>query len=465
MQPSRSISLLIGAAVAPFLTGALVKADDKELPRNLEKGSTIIGQKVANEQGQNLGEVQDIVIDPQTGQIAYAVLSFGGFLGIGDKYFAIPWQSLHQGKKGDNLVLNVEKERLKSAPGFDKNHWPDLNPQWAAQINEFYGVPVGGAGATGIRIAGFDFGEQGLKREATTLPLRFETGKSYHYVMEMKPYMQRGGFSSPQGERNDDRSGATPGTAQGCKHDNWLKVIQSSGDEATVSFTFDATNCEMCKQAAKQAGREAPGKGTYTVRTSKRGEVVSVEPEAGTTATKQLTNMEEIVKLQVRQLLGDGLHDQKLEPGRTYDAQWMHFEAWDKAKQAAFGATSGSRESTGHAAKSCALRYDGTTETTGERVAVFTVVPSGAGGSFSNPRPDETPRNEQQAGRRERDDFRQVGGMTDHPAGMTNFRLTDGFLERFALILPASFMNSSDKEGRSGQTYDGPFQLTIRRAD
>jgi sporulation protein YlmC with PRC-barrel domain len=106
------------------------------------RASKIIGFDVENPQGQDLGKIEDIVIDPADGRIAYAVLSFGGFLGLGEKYFAIPWSALAP-KTGDNntYVLNVDKEKLKNAPGFDRNNWPDMaNPNWATDIDRYYGV-------------------------------------------------------------------------------------------------------------------------------------------------------------------------------------------------------------------------------------------------------------------------------------------------------------------------------------
>src|SRR5919201_869381 len=69
------------------------------LPRWCSRASKLIGADVENPSGQNLGDIKDIVLDPQTGQIAYAVLGFGGFLGMGEKYFAIPWTALSAKEK------------------------------------------------------------------------------------------------------------------------------------------------------------------------------------------------------------------------------------------------------------------------------------------------------------------------------------------------------------------------------
>lgn len=113
----------------------------KEHPRILS-ATTILGNKVVNAEGEQLGTIRDLVIDLDDAQIAYAVLSFGGFLGMGDKLFAIPLEALAFNLKDQTVILDVDKEVLKNAPGFDKDHWPD-NAQyeagWLLDIYEYYG--------------------------------------------------------------------------------------------------------------------------------------------------------------------------------------------------------------------------------------------------------------------------------------------------------------------------------------
>src|ERR1019366_5392291 len=87
---------------------------------------TLTGDKVVNHQREDLGKIEHLMIDLATGRIAYAVLSFGGFLGMGDKLFAIPWSALKVDTVEKQFVLNLDKEALKSAPGFDKDHWPNM---------------------------------------------------------------------------------------------------------------------------------------------------------------------------------------------------------------------------------------------------------------------------------------------------------------------------------------------------
>jgi sporulation protein YlmC with PRC-barrel domain len=111
-----------------------------EYPRVLS-ASTLENEKVVNAAGENLGRIENYMIDLNNGRIAYCVLSFGGFLGMGDKLFAIPWQAMTLDTENKCFILNIDKERLKNAPGFDKDNWPDTtNPEWGTRIYSYYGV-------------------------------------------------------------------------------------------------------------------------------------------------------------------------------------------------------------------------------------------------------------------------------------------------------------------------------------
>lgn len=103
------------------------------------KASSIIGTDVVNPKGENLGEIKEVVIDPGTGKVAYAVVSFGGFLGMGEKLFAIPFKSFEYNVTKNEYVLEVTKERLKAAPGFDADHWPSMaEEKWNRDIYKYY---------------------------------------------------------------------------------------------------------------------------------------------------------------------------------------------------------------------------------------------------------------------------------------------------------------------------------------
>ena len=92
--------------------------------------SSFEGETVVNLQGETLGEVEEIMLDVRSGRIAYVVLAVGGLLGIGEKYFAVPWQALTLDTDRKCFVLDADKDRLKNAPGFDKDHWPRAAPVW-----------------------------------------------------------------------------------------------------------------------------------------------------------------------------------------------------------------------------------------------------------------------------------------------------------------------------------------------
>jgi sporulation protein YlmC with PRC-barrel domain len=102
---------------------------------------TLTGDKVVNLQNEDLGKIEHLMIDLATGRIAYAVLSFGGFLGMGDKLFAIPWSALTVDTVEKRFILKLDKELLKLAPGFDKEHWPNMADRaWGTQVFKYYGA-------------------------------------------------------------------------------------------------------------------------------------------------------------------------------------------------------------------------------------------------------------------------------------------------------------------------------------
>lgn len=102
---------------------------------------TLVGNDVYNRQNEDLGDVKEIMLDMSTGRVSYAVLSFGGILGMGEKLFAVPWDALTLDTKHKRFTLNIKKESLDQAPGFDKDSWPDMADQaWAKGIHDYYGT-------------------------------------------------------------------------------------------------------------------------------------------------------------------------------------------------------------------------------------------------------------------------------------------------------------------------------------
>jgi sporulation protein YlmC with PRC-barrel domain len=124
-----------------------IKAADDEAHKinktmqQISRVSKIIGTKVKNPKGDNLGDIKELVLDPATGQVVYAVVSFGGLFGVGDKLFAMPWTALNWNPDKAYYVLEIDNDTLKKAPGFDKKHWPDSSnkwERWREEVEQFY---------------------------------------------------------------------------------------------------------------------------------------------------------------------------------------------------------------------------------------------------------------------------------------------------------------------------------------
>jgi len=114
-------------------------ADDMQAGATLLSATTITGDEVCNMQDEKLGKIQDLMLDLTEGKIRYAVLASGGFLGMGDRLFAVPWKALKQDKENKRFMLDVDVERLKNAPGFDKDQWPNMaDATWSSTVESYY---------------------------------------------------------------------------------------------------------------------------------------------------------------------------------------------------------------------------------------------------------------------------------------------------------------------------------------
>lgn len=100
---------------------------------------TLIGNKVVNKAGESLGDIKEIMLEVGTGRVAYAVLSFSTYLGLSEKLFAVPWRSLTLDTIQQCFVLDMDVERLKTAPGFDKGNWPNMQDlDWERSVHSHY---------------------------------------------------------------------------------------------------------------------------------------------------------------------------------------------------------------------------------------------------------------------------------------------------------------------------------------
>ncbi len=109
--------------------------------RTLISASTLSGDDVRNAQGENLGQVKDIMLDTENNRVVYYVLSFGGLFGVGDTLFAIPPEAMKLNTNDNSFVLDIAKDRLKESAGFNKNQWPDMaDPSFRSNLYQHYGI-------------------------------------------------------------------------------------------------------------------------------------------------------------------------------------------------------------------------------------------------------------------------------------------------------------------------------------
>ena len=103
--------------------------------------SSLASDDVFNLKGEKLGSVKEIMLDIQSGRVCYVVLSFGGFLSMGEKLFAVPWSALTVDTENKRFLLDADEERLKEAPGFDTDNWPNMaDPSWEKTVHAYYGT-------------------------------------------------------------------------------------------------------------------------------------------------------------------------------------------------------------------------------------------------------------------------------------------------------------------------------------
>lgn len=108
---------------------------------DLMGASSLFSHDVYNRSGENLGGIKELVLDVANGRIAYAVLAYGGFLGMGRKRLVVPWNALKLDIEHERFTLNLERDELKTVPGFDKSDWPNMSDKaWEKTIYDYYGI-------------------------------------------------------------------------------------------------------------------------------------------------------------------------------------------------------------------------------------------------------------------------------------------------------------------------------------
>lgn len=141
MNPNTTPSTSRGAAIqAGEAAGAHIDINRSGPGPRLMTAGTLVGDKVVNRQGETLGSIDEIMLDVTLGRVAYAVMAAGGFMGLGEKLFAIPWNALTLDTDRKCFVLDANKETFRDAPGFDKDHWPEeADTTWHQAVHRHYG--------------------------------------------------------------------------------------------------------------------------------------------------------------------------------------------------------------------------------------------------------------------------------------------------------------------------------------
>jgi len=108
---------------------------------NLISADKVTGTSVYNPRGEKLGSIYDVMLNKMSGQVAYAVMSFGGFLGMGESYHPLPWRALTYDPRQGGYVVDVDRNRLEKAPHYSADDEPWSNRTYGRQVDEYYGYP------------------------------------------------------------------------------------------------------------------------------------------------------------------------------------------------------------------------------------------------------------------------------------------------------------------------------------
>jgi sporulation protein YlmC with PRC-barrel domain len=134
--------LVTGAAWAQGPTPPAPGASPAVADAVLLRSKALFEYRVKSPQGEDLGKIEEVMIDMEAGRVAYAVLSFGGFLGLGNKWVPVPWDAVALRPDEKALLLHIDKDKLQKAPNFEGTSLPELaNRQWGAVIHTYYGYP------------------------------------------------------------------------------------------------------------------------------------------------------------------------------------------------------------------------------------------------------------------------------------------------------------------------------------
>lgn len=136
-------------------SGSVVGTLDDVTSGSQIRASQLIGQNIYNKAEESIGEINDVVMDASTGKIAYVAVSYGGMFGLGDSLFAVPFKAFKCTKEQDgddyHLCLDVNKQQLENAQGFNQDRWPSAaDMQFMAKLNKLYNVQHGAESHSGV---------------------------------------------------------------------------------------------------------------------------------------------------------------------------------------------------------------------------------------------------------------------------------------------------------------------------
>src|SRR4249920_4220465 len=129
-----------GATALQPLSAKEIQMPSSTVSHDVISSDKVEGTKVYNTAGEKLGSVDDLMIDKVSGQIRYAVLEFGGFLGMGTDRYPLPWNMLKYDTSKEGYVVPLDKDKLESAPRFAETEVPEFNDQYGKRVYDYYGV-------------------------------------------------------------------------------------------------------------------------------------------------------------------------------------------------------------------------------------------------------------------------------------------------------------------------------------
>jgi sporulation protein YlmC with PRC-barrel domain len=212
-------------------SGKSQKQDKQSQPQGEMRASQLIGSKVMDKQGNELGKIEDVVLDLQGGKVHAAVLEFGGIAGMGEKSYAFPISDLQPAKGNKQFTMNIDKEKLKNAQGFAKGQWPEMD-------DEYWGKVGGQASAGGTQQSMTLVRASELKGKSITDPQGEDVGEIRDAVIDLKS----GRLQNLLIDAKDAGQARVPAKS----------ITKGTGDQ----FVLSGMTAEELRSQAKKSGKQ-----------------------------------------------------------------------------------------------------------------------------------------------------------------------------------------------------------------